>query len=153
MTSPAVTINEDRPLREAAALMVDLGINRLPVVADGRLVGMLSRADMVRAYLRLDDEIEHAVREEVLRQTMWLDPGSFDIDVREGIVRISGKVDRRSTARIIEKLVGLVDGVSAVEASLKWEFDDTDVRASVETEPEPGAASVTARKRPPSLHR
>lgn len=153
MTSPAVTIDHDRPLREAAALMVDRGINRLPVVADGRLVGMLSRADMVRAYLRLDDEIEHAVREEVLRQTMWLEPGSFDIDVREGIVRISGKVDRRSTARIIEKLIGLVDGVSAVEASLKWEFDDTDVRASVETEPEPGAASVTARKRPPSLHR
>lgn len=153
MTSPAVTIDQDRPLREAAALMVDRGINRLPVVADGRLVGMLSRADMVRAYLRLDDEIEHAVREEVLRQTMWLDPGSFDIDAREGIVGISGKVDRRSTARIIEKLIGLVDGVSAVEASLKWEFDDTEIRASDETEPEPGAASVTARKRPPSLHR
>lgn len=153
MTSPAVTIADDRPLREAAALMVDRGINRLPVVADGRLVGMLSRADLVRAYLRLDDEIEHAVRDEVIRHTMWLDPGSFDIDVREGIVRIRGQVDRRSTARILEKLIGLVDGVSAVEASINWELDDSNLRSSFETEPEPGAASVTARRRPPSLHR
>ena len=44
MTSPAVTIDQDRPLREAATLTVDRGINRLPVVADDRLVGTLSRA-------------------------------------------------------------------------------------------------------------
>ena len=153
MSSPAVTIDVDRPLREAAALMVDRGINRLPVVADGRLVGMLSRSDLVRAYLRLDAEIERAVREDVLRHTMWLDPGSFSIAVQEGTVRISGKVDRRSTARILEKLIGLVDGVSAVQAWLEWDLDDTSLRSAFETEVEPGAASVTARERPPSLHR
>lgn len=153
MTSPAVTIDEDRPLREAAALMVDRGINRLPVLADGRLVGMLSRSDLVRAYLRLDDDIEHAVRDEVLQHTMWLDPNSFDIEVRDGTVRIWGQVDRRSTARILEKLIGLVDGVLAVEALLDWESDDTVMRFTFATEGEPGAASLAARERPAALHR
>lgn len=153
MSAPAVTIEPARPLREAAALMVDRGVNRLPVVSEGRVIGIVTRADLVKAYLRLDAEILHVIRDDILRRTMWLDPGDFNIEVREGVVSISATVDRRSTARIIEKLIGLVDGVTGVQTEIGWELDDTGFRPGLEIEPEPGAASTSARERPQSLHR
>jgi CBS domain-containing protein len=153
MSAPAVTIGADRPVREAAAIMVDRGINRLPVVRDGRVIGIVTRSDLVRAYLRLDAEVLRAIREEILRTTMWIDPDSLEVTVREGIVYLSGTVDRRSTARIVEKLVGLVDGASQVISSLTWEMDDEHAEPAGDTEHEPGAASVTRREHPQPLHR
>ncbi|HVM24089.1 MAG TPA: CBS domain-containing protein [Candidatus Limnocylindrales bacterium] len=153
MSSPAIVIEADRPLREAAALMVDRGVNRLPVIDAGRVIGILTRSDLVRAYLRLDDEIRRAVREEILRHTMWLDPDQLQVTVREGIVVLSGTVDRRSTARIIEKLVGLVDGVARVDSTLAWELDDERIEPPGEEEREPGASSVVRRDHPQPLHR
>jgi len=153
MSAPAVTIEADRPLREAAGLMVDRGVNRLPVLSGGALVGMITRADLVRAYLQLDDEIARTVRNDLLRRTMWLDPGDFEIGVREGVVRIAGTVDRRSTAGIVERLIGLVDGVTEVQAAVEWELDDTTFEPPIEGEREPGAASVISREQPQPLHR
>jgi CBS domain-containing protein len=153
MSAPPVTIDADRPIREAAAVMVDRDVNRLPVVEDGRIVGIVTRADLVRAYLRLDADILHNVREKVLRETMWVDPASFEIDVLEGVVRIAGVVDRKTTAGIIERLIGITDGVVDVQSSLTWEWDDTRVEPAGPDEAahEPGAASITAREHPRSL--
>jgi CBS domain-containing protein len=148
MTTPAVTVEPDRPLREAAALMVDRGVNRLPVIEDGRLVGILSRADLVRAYLRRDEEILRTIREDVIGHTMWMDPAELRVDVRDGLVHIAGTVDRRSTARILEKLIRLVEGVDGIANYLAWELDDSSMEPSGPADPEPGAASVTARERP-----
>lgn len=153
MTSPAITIGADRPLREAAATMVDRGVNRLPVVSDGRPIGIVTRSDLVRAYLRLDEEILRVIREEILHTTMWLDPDGFDLSVQEGVVHIAGTVDRQSTARIIEKLIGLVDGVSRVDCSLTWVFDDRVLQPAGDGEPEPGAASILRREPLHPTHR
>lgn len=153
MSSPVVTVEADRPLREAADLMIDRRVNRLPVVVEDRIVGIVTRADLVRAYLRLDAEIEQVIREEILRHTMWLDPALFTIDVREGIVDIRGRVDRRSTATILAKLIGLVDGVAVVHSALRWDLDDSKMEPSGSSEREPGAASVAARDHPRPMHR
>jgi CBS domain-containing protein len=153
MSAPVVTIDADRPLREVAALMVDRDVNRLPVMADGVLAGIVTRADMVRAYLALDDEIASTIREQVLRKTMWLEPTSFDVAVRDGRVEIAGQVDRRSTADIVARLIGVVDGVVSVKADLRWALDDTHLAPAVETEAEPGAASLVAREERMPLHR
>lgn len=153
MSSPAVTLEADRPLREVAALMVDRDVNRLPVMADGAMVGIVTRSDMVRAYLDLDAEIASTIRDQVLHRTMWLDPSSFDLTVNDGHVEIAGQVDRRSTAGIIERLIGVVDGVASVDADLRWGFDDTHLADAIETESEPGAASLAAREGPLPLHR
>ena len=153
MSSPVVSIDADRPLREVAELMVDRDVNRLPVIADGELAGIVTRADMVRAYLHLDEEITSTIREQVLRRTMWLEPTKFDVAVSDGRVEISGQVDRRSTADIIERLVGVVDGVVGVKAHLGWALDDTHLAAPIETEAEPGAASLAARGGRLPLHR
>ncbi len=151
MSSPAVTIEGDRPLREAAALMVDSRVNRLPVTSDGTLVGILTRSDLVRAYLHRDEEALRSIREQVFRKTMWLDPDAYRIDVREGIVTLGGTVDRKSTATILERLIGVVEGVDRVESELGWEFDDSRLEPSAEGEPEPGAQDITARERPRPL--
>jgi CBS domain-containing protein len=152
MSAPAITITSDRPIREAAAVMVERKVNRLPVVDDGRLVGIITRSDMVRAYLRLDDEILAAVRDDVIRRTLWLDPATFEITVDDGVVHIVGLVDRRSTARILEQLVALVDGVVGVASTVTWELDDRHLQPPA-AETEPTAASVTSREQPQPLHR
>jgi CBS domain-containing protein len=152
MTTPAITIDQDRPLREAAALMLDRGVNRLPVIAKGLLVGILSRADLVRAYIGRDEEALATIRDQVLRKTMWLDPDDMVLEVREGVARLGGTVDRQSTATIIERLVSLVDGIDLVVNDLRWEMDDSELSPDGESDHEPGAASLLARERPRPLH-
>lgn len=105
------------------------------------------------ARLRLDAEIVRAIREDILQARMWIDPDSLGVTVREGIVRLSGTVDRRSTARSIENLAGLVDGVSQVVSSFSWDLDDREMRPPAVTAREPGAASPVHRGHPRLLHR
>jgi CBS domain-containing protein len=150
MTQPAVTICADCTLREAAGLMVEKHINRLPVVDDGRLVGIVTRADLVGAFVRPDDELASIVADEVARDTMWLEPGEVTVAVVEGVVTLGGRVDRRSTAQILAKLASQVDGVVRVEADdLHWDLDDRHMEAAPERGvPETKAASLRARERP-----
>lgn len=152
MTTPAITIDQGRPLREAAALMLDRDVNRLPVTANGQLVGILSRADLVRAYIRRDDEALTAIRDQVIRKTMWLDPDDMLLEVHEGVAHIAGTVDRQSTAAIIERLMGLVDGIDLVVNDLRWEMDDSELPPANGSDREPGAASLAARETPRPLH-
>lgn len=128
MTSPAITIDSYRSISEAAARMSSLGINRLPVVDQGRLVGIVTRADLVRAYTRSDEELGRAIREDVLLRALWLDPASFTVEVTDGVVSISGAVERRSTAEMVERVVAMVPGVVAVRAAVHWTEDDSRVR-------------------------
>jgi CBS domain-containing protein len=153
MTAPAISVDADVSVRDAAAIMVGRNVNRLPVLEAGRLVGIVTRSDLVRAYLREDVDIERSIREDVIRGTMWLDPDAFQVSVANGVVRIGGTVDRRSTATIIEKLVNLVEGVDGVVSSLAWETDDRHLQPSTAADAEPAAASLVARDRPQPLHR
>jgi len=124
MTSPAVTISSGRPIHEAAAMMTARRINRLPVVDDGRLVGIISRADLVRAYVRSDDQLAETIRQDVILRILWLDPDQFSVVVKDGEASISGHVERRSTAEMIEHSVTMVPGVVDVHASVSWSTDD-----------------------------
>ncbi len=124
MTSPAVTITSRRPIHEAAAIMTARRVNRLPVVDDGRLVGIISRADLVRAYVRSDDELAETIRQDVILRILWLDPDQFTVVVKGGVASISGRVERRSTAEMIEQAVRMVPGVIDVHASISWLMED-----------------------------
>ena len=125
MTSPALTIASDRHISEAAAVMTSRGVNRLPVVDHGRLVGIVSRADLVRAYVRSDEELAATIRDDVLLRILWLDPAQFTVVVRDGVASISGRVERRSTAEMVERAVSMVPGVVDVEPDLSWAVDDS----------------------------
>jgi CBS domain-containing protein len=128
MTSPAITVVPGSAIRDAAALMTRRSVNRLPVVDGGRLVGIVTRADLLRAYLRTDAELERVIRDDVILRMMWLDPASFEVTVRNGEARIVGSVERRSTAEIIEGSVRMVPGIVAVQAELGWSMDDREIR-------------------------
>jgi CBS domain-containing protein len=127
MTSPAVTVEAADALKWAAEVMAGRKINRLPVVEDGRLVGIVTRADVVRAFVRPDAELERLVRDEVLAKTaFWLEPEAFDVTVRAGVVQIAGRVERRSLAETIVDVTRRLGGVVGVESGLTWEIDDVE---------------------------
>jgi CBS domain-containing protein len=135
MTSPVVTVDEEAPLPEVAALMVRRRINRVPVMRAGRLVGIVSRADIVRALARSDDEIAAAVRDSLLHD-LWVDTSRLTVQVRQGVVILEGEVDRWSEKQLVERWVAAADGVVGVENRLTYRFDDR--RASLgDTWPQP----------------
>ena len=125
MTVPAITIDPDRSIPEAATLMTSRRVNRLPVVEDGRLVGIVSRADLVRAFIRSDDELAQTIREDVLLRVLWLDPTLFTVEVEDGVAAVSGRVERRSTTQMIERCVRLVPGIVGAHVSVEWSMDDS----------------------------
>jgi CBS domain-containing protein len=129
MTAPAITVAADASVAEAAAIMTRNRINRLPVVDGDKLVGVVSRADVVRAFVRTDEELAKAIRDDVLYRTLWLEPGLFDVVVTDAKARIGGHVERRSEADMIERISAMVPGVIAVETDLTWKLDDRPIEA------------------------
>lgn len=116
MTAPAVTIDAARRVDAAASIMLDRGINRLPVVGrDGALVGIVTRADLVRAFVHEDAEIEREIRDEVLLHELWLDPTQFEVTVEQGEVTISGEIRHDDEADLMARRIRLVPGVVSVQ--------------------------------------
>ena len=131
MTSPPVTIDVDRSVGEAARLMVEHRVNRLPVLNDGRLVGIVSRADLVRAFTRSDAEILDELRNDVLPNKLWISPEELDLSVIDGRVTASGRVSTRTDADLIEAFAWRLAGVVTVDCSgLRWESDDRAARTA-----------------------
>ena len=128
MTSPVITIGPAELIADAAGVMTRERINRLPVVEDGRLVGIVTRADLVRSYVRTDEQLAASIREEVLLQTLWLDPTQFEVTVTDGIATIRGGVDRRSSAEMIARTAVLVPGVRDVKSEVHWTIDDAELK-------------------------
>jgi len=125
MTAPALTVRPTQRASDVARLMVDNSINRVPVVAGDRLVGIVSRADLVRAFTRSDEEIEREIREDVLLEIMLLAPGDVDVSVENGRVVLSGRLTTREDAEILERCVRRIPGVLDVEADLRWSPGDS----------------------------
>jgi CBS domain-containing protein len=127
MTSPAVTVTADTPVARAAKVMASAKVKRLPVVdASGALVGIVARSDLLMMYVRPDWAVREDVLTGVVSGEMWLDPATVDVKVTDGVVTLSGTVDRRSTAAILARLTGSVPGVLEVVSRLAWTHDDTD---------------------------
>jgi CBS domain-containing protein len=120
MSSPPVTIRPSRPLAQAAAMMLEHRVNRLPVVEGGRLVGLVTRSDMVRAFARSDHEVEQAIRDDVFLRTLWQSSDGIVIDVSGGEVILRGDVHSEAQADAIRTFASRVPGVVAVESYLAW---------------------------------
>jgi CBS-domain-containing membrane protein len=126
MTEPAVTVPEGTTVVKAARLLESSGVKRMPVVNDlGRLVGIVSRGDLLKIYLRPDAEIRAEIVEQVLRRLLWIGSTEVSVRVNDGVVTVAGELDQRSLIDIVVRLVGAVDGVVEVEDKLTWRIDDT----------------------------
>jgi len=121
MSSPARTILPDRPLAEAAKIMLDEDVNRLPVVdLDGALVGLVSRGDLIRAFARPDEEIRREIQEDVIHKAMWLNPEAVDVTVTSGIVTLDGEVASEADAELLPTFARKVPGVVDVRSTLTY---------------------------------
>lgn len=132
MTAPALTVRPLDPVAKAARLMVEHRINRLPVVAfDGELVGIVTRADLVRAFHRTDEEIAEQIRDEVFVHALWLGPEELDLTVTDGVVTIRGAVETESDARVAKHLACSVPGVVEVTTELQLRHPERPARRSI----------------------
>lgn len=133
MTSPAVSITADTPLAAAARVMRQHNVNRLPVVDDNQhLSGILSRHDVLSALARPDEDIYRDVVDGILRYWTLNTPGGVQVTVEDGIVTLTGVLERRSDVEILGSAVHGLDGVVAVRSDLTFEWDDTGVKPSSE---------------------
>jgi CBS domain-containing protein len=124
MTRPAVTIGPDATVAEAARLMYDRRVKRLPVVTDaGQLVGIISRVDVLSVFDRPDDQIRREIVREVLPGVLDTVPADCEVTVREGVVSLVGLVDTEHQSRAIVGAVRHVPGVVAVRDRLSYPAD------------------------------
>jgi Predicted transcriptional regulator, contains C-terminal CBS domains len=128
MTRDVVSVSPDASLWEAASLIDRHGIRRLPVVdPDGYVVGVLARADLVRAMARSDEDLAPVVRKaiEVLGEENFT---SLGVEASGGAVTISGTADRRTTHDLAIRIASRVPGVLEVMDELDWQWDDRNLK-------------------------
>ncbi|MEW1780160.1 CBS domain-containing protein [Streptomyces sp. NPDC086777] len=124
-SGPAVTVRSDATVVEAALLMAGHRVERLPVVdAEDRLVGIVTRGDLLRIFLRSEDEIVREVRQEVLGNTLWLAPYAVEVTARHGVVTLTGRLERRSEIPVAVGMTRRPDGVVDVVDHLSYRLDD-----------------------------
>ena len=115
MSRPAVTVAPEDSVEHAARLMYARGVKRVPVTdAAGRLVGIVSRADVLSVFGRGDEEIREQIVAEVIGGEFGADPGRFGVTVADGIVTMTGRPESVSLGRDLLARVRHVQGVVAV---------------------------------------
>jgi len=119
MSTPPMTILAYRTVSTAARTMLEQSIKRLPVVdIGGHLIGIVTRADLVRAFVRTDEEIAREIREEIVERTLWSGPNRVEVAVQGGDVELTGEVETEGDLDLLERLVAQVPGVVEVRATV-----------------------------------
>jgi len=128
MSKPAVTIGPNEFVTRAARLMYERKVKRLPVVDDaGRLIGIISRADVLSVYSRPDEDIRQEITKGIILDTLLCDPAKFTVAVKDGVVTIEGMPE---TAAVGHDLIGEirhVEGVVSVRDRLTYPETDRSI--------------------------
>jgi CBS domain-containing protein len=119
MTSPAVTVTPDDTIERAARLMYTRKVKRLPVVdANGHLVGIIGRADLLTAFDRSDEDIRREILDQVIQRDLHTDPATFSVLVTDGIVTVEGVAETGEFGDDLVQRARHVQGVVAVRDRL-----------------------------------
>lgn len=123
MTTPAITIHADATLAQAARTMARHHVKRLPVIdTEGHLAGIISRGDLLKVFLRPDEDIAEEVRREVTTHLFRAPQWDITVHVEQGVVTLTGQVPDTSLIPIAARLVRAVEGVVDVECRLTGSF-------------------------------
>ncbi|TVT25841.1 CBS domain-containing protein, partial [Amycolatopsis rhizosphaerae] len=128
MTHPPVTIEAEDSLVEGARRMAREHVKQLPVVDRyGKLVGIVSRSDLLRIFVRTDEELREEVVHEVFGRVLWLPEQRARplVAVADGVVTLTGELERASLVPIAVALTRRVPGVVDVVDRLTFTTDDT----------------------------
>ncbi len=120
MSSPAITVQANTTLADHARIMAHEKVKRLPVVDEaGLLQGVISRADLLKVFLRKDEDIAEEVRREIVAYLFPATrPPSIHVDVHDGVATLTGRVRDTSLVPVAARLVQAVEGVVDVEFDL-----------------------------------
>jgi len=120
MTTDLTTIGPDASIAAAARLMIRRDVTHLPVLGDsGRLIGIVTRSDLLRVFLRSDESIRKEIANSLLRELPLLGRGRVKVDVSDGVVRLRGDADSTALTALLLRLVAAVPGVAGVENDLQ----------------------------------
>ncbi|MDH6447718.1 MULTISPECIES: CBS domain-containing protein [unclassified Streptomyces] len=126
MTSPVLTTRPDATLAQAARTMAHARVKRLPVVDEqGVLEGVVSRSDLLKVFLRDDEEIAEEVRREVVSYLFPTPSSTVRVEVHDGAVTLVGRIRDASLVPVAARLVRAVEGVVNVDFELEGREDTT----------------------------
>jgi CBS domain-containing protein len=127
MSVAVVSIAPEATVAEAARRMHRAQVKRLPVLGEGgRLVGIISRGDLLKVFNRPDRAIRREIMDEVIVGEFEMDPNRFFIHVTDGVVVLQGRVERRSLLPYLVRAVHSVEGVVRVQNRLAFDIDDVE---------------------------
>ncbi|MCL4766504.1 MAG: CBS domain-containing protein [Hyphomicrobiaceae bacterium] len=127
MSRQVISVAEDDDLKTIADTLDGRKVKRVPVLRDGKLAGIISRADLVRAFsqmpvARTASPAGDAALEQMLLQKMraqdWLDGTYLSVSVRDGVVELRGFIGSAEQRRALRVLIDEIDGVSRVNDQL-----------------------------------
>ncbi|MGW2512648.1 CBS domain-containing protein [Streptomyces scopuliridis] len=125
MSAPAVTVRAGETVPEAARLMTRRGVERLPVVdEEDRLVGIVTRRDLLCLFLRPDAEIRRRIQEDILADVMGLGADAVAVHVVDGVVTLAGRLENRGQIAVLTHLAEQLDGVVTVVNRLTARVND-----------------------------
>ena len=136
MTAPAVTIGPDESIVECARRMTHQHVKRLPVVDRyGKLVGILSRADLISVFVRSDSSLREEIVQDIFTEILLIPAQQAEaaVAVDDGVVTLTGQLDRKSSIPIAVSLTRRVSGVVDVVNKLTFAFDDTHLKPTEPT--------------------
>ncbi len=126
MTAPAISIAPTATIPEAARLMYREAVKRLPVVDRlGTVIGIVSRADLLKTFTRTDASIRKDVVDDVIKKTLSIDPRAVTVRVHDGLVDLSGELETKSLCNLLVRMIQRVEGTVGVESALTYRLDDT----------------------------
>jgi CBS domain-containing protein len=124
MTSRVITATSEATVGALTHLMNAYDINRIPIVEEGRLIGIVTRADILRTMARSDEAITEEVRWHLLHD-LWIDTDALKITTQHGVVTIAGEVATYSDAALVGRWAAVTAGVVGVETrDLRYRLDD-----------------------------
>jgi CBS domain-containing protein len=124
MSAPVYTVEPDTTVTAAARELAGRGVRRLFVVEKGKLVGIVSRRDLLAVFRRSDEDIHHEIQQEILVRTLWADPQAVSVTVEGGVVTMLGRLERKCEVEIAGRLVPKIPGVIEVHNRLDYAWND-----------------------------
>jgi CBS domain-containing protein len=124
MTVPVRAVEASESVSFAARELNRRGVRRLFVMDHGRLVGVVSRRDVLKVFLRTDEEIQADVEREVFQRVLGADLTAVTVSVNRGVVTLTGRLERRSEVEIAGRLTTTVPGVVDVRNRLDYAWKD-----------------------------
>jgi CBS-domain-containing membrane protein len=148
MSAAPITVWPDATVAEAARLMDRHDVTCLPVTDEsGKLLGVVGPRNLLRVFVRPDEEIAGEIIKDVLVGYLGTNPALVRVEVTDGVVRLAGELDRKSMVALIRSAVRAVDGVIDVDGELGYAFDDTKPLPAPQHDESPVTHSPVASRR------